>query len=329
MRFTKIIALVPAFFLLFSCEGNNPGKKSLSTLTLDMARKSLAEKYPKLPTDEILRQANGDKLYKDLQERYKQSLRALATETDRDGVKLVVLVMSPNVGKSLTLANTYGIPFITQSCNMMGIEYVDMTPAILAQKAEAISQMASDDNWSKEGAAFVGEQFSYLMTGYDCFKNGKKFPPGPKPATFGDMPPNENEVIDADKNVKYHITTNSQGLRMDHDLTFPKKKIRILFMGNTGVSCPELDDKLIPTYLLQQKYPAKEIINAGFQNYTIEDFLDLYMQKARFTEPDILVVCTSGEDILNYFFTQRNRYSRIQKVYRPSDNEVEFYEHLN
>ena len=222
MRFTKIIALVPAFFLLFSCEGNNPGKKSLSTLTLDMARKSLAEKYPKLPTDEILRQANGDKLYKDLQERYKQSLRALATETDRDGVKLVVLVMSPNVGKSLTLANTYGIPFITQSCNMMGIEYVDMTPAILAQKAEAISQMASDDNWSKEGAAFVGEQFSYLMTGYDCFKNGKKFPPGPKPATFGDMPPNENEVIDADKNVKYHITTNYLSKKEDQDTVHGK-----------------------------------------------------------------------------------------------------------
>ena len=100
-------------------------------------------------------------------------------------------------------------------------------------------------------------------------------------------------------------------------------------MGNTGVSCPDLDDKLIPTYLLQQKYPAKEIINAGFHNYTMEDFLDLYMEKGRYTEPDILVVCTSGEDILNYFFTQRNRYSRIQKVYRPSDNEVEFYEHLN
>ena len=100
-------------------------------------------------------------------------------------------------------------------------------------------------------------------------------------------------------------------------------------MGNSQIYCPYLDDKMTPTYLLQQKAPGKEFVNAGFSNYTIEDYLDLYLEKARYAEPDILVICTSGEDVLNYFFTQRNRYSRAQKLYKPSPVEEEFYSQLN
>ena len=102
-----------------------------------------------------------------------------------------------------------------------------------------------------------------------------------------------------------------------------------MFMGNGQIYCPYLDDKMTPTALLQQKSPGKEFINAGYANYTIEDYLDLYMQKARYAEPDILVLCTSGEDVFSYFFTQRNRYSRIQKLYKPTPVEEEFYKQLN
>ena len=326
---TKTIILFPFLFLLLVSAGCGGKKGGGGSFTLNVARKSLAEKYPKLPSDEILRQANGNKLYKELQERYRQSLRALATETDRDGVKLVVVVMSPDVGKSLTLANRYGFPFITQACNLMGIECLDMTPAMLAQRPEALAQMSSEGNWTKEGAVFVAEQLSYQLMSYDCLKLNKKSPTGPKPATFGDQPPKSDEVLDIDKNTKYHVTSNSQGLRLDHELTFPKKKQTIFFMGNSQIYCPYLDDKMTPTYLLQQKAPGKEFVNAGFSNYTIEDYLDLYLEKARYAEPDILVICTSGEDVLNYFFTQRNRYSRAQKLYKPSPVEEEFYSQLN
>lgn len=329
MKITKALIFLPAFFLLLCSGSCNNDKKKLGGLTYDMARKSLMEKYPKLPTDEIFRQATNGKLLNELKDRYKRGLNDLAIETDRDGAKLVVVIMSPDVGRSLSLANTSGIPYIQQLCNTMGIDCLDMTPAITTQHATSNGQSASEGNFNKAGAAVVAEQLSYLMLTYDCFKNNKPFPAGAKPETFGDAEPSKKDVIDEENGVKYYMTTNAQGLRMDHNITFPKKKQTIYFMGNAQIYSPLLDDKSIATHLLQEKYPNKEIINAGYLNYTMEDYASLYVEKGRYTEPDVVVVCTSGEDILSNFFTQRNRFARSKKIYKPSPVEDEFYSHLN
>ncbi len=289
----------------------------------------MIDKYPRSPGEEILRQPNGSKLYNELEGRYKESLSAMAIEADRDGAKLVVVVLTPDVGRSLSLANTYGIPFIVQSCNQLGIDCLDLSTILSTQDSNALIVGPSSGNWSKAGAAFVADQLSYLLLGYDCYKNTKPFPAVAKPATFGDLQPGKDEVLLGEKDIPLHLTTNSQGLRMDHDLTFPKKKQTILFMGDAEILCPYLDNQFSATSLLQKKYPGKEIINAGFLHYTIEDYVSLYVQKARYTEPDIVVVCTNGEDILDYFFSDRNRYSRDKRVYRPSDNEKEFYSQMN
>ena len=331
MKIIKTLTLLPALFVLLlagSCN-NNKNQKKLGGLTYDMARRSLNDKYPKLPTEEILRQASSGRLLNELKDRYKKGLNDLAIETDRDGAKLIVVVMSPDVGRSLSLANTMGIPYIVQLCNTMGIDCLDMTPILASQHAGSNGQNASEGNFNKGGSVVVAEQLSYLMLSYDCFKNNKPFPAGPKPETFGDLDPHKKEVIDEDKGVKLLLTTNSQGLRMDHNVTFPKKKQTVYFMGNAEIYSPLLDDKSISTYLLQEKYPAKEIINAGYLNYTMEDYLSLYVEKGRYTEPDLVVVCTNGEDILNCFFTQRNRFARSKKIYKPSPTEEEFYSHLN
>ncbi len=329
MKITKALIFLPAILVLLVAGSCSNDKKKLGGLTYDMARKSLNEKYPKLPTDEIFRQASSGRLYNELKDRYRRGLNDLAIETDRDGAKLVVVVMSPDVGRALSLSNTSGIPYIVQLCNTMGIDCLDMTPILASQHANSTGQSASEGNFSKGGAAVVAEQLSYLMLTYDCFKNNKKFPAGPKPETFGDAEPNKKEVIDEEKGVKYYLTTNSQGLRMDHNVTFPKKKQTIYFMGNAQIYSPLLDDNSIATHMLQEKYPAKEIINAGYLNYTIEDFAGQYVEKGRFTEPDVVVLCTSGEDILSNFFTQRNRFARSKKIYKPSPAEEEFYLHLN
>ena len=328
MNVNRLLFLSLLGALLFTGSCKNSGK-NINGFTSRIGRAAMVDKYPREPGEEIFRQASGSKLYNELEDRYKQSLQALQIETDRDGAKLVVVIMTPDVGKSLSLSNTYGVPYIVQACNLLGIDCLDLSTVIGGQETTALTQGPSEGNWSKDGSAFLSDQLSYLLLSYDCFKNTKPFPHISKPATFGDMPPRKDEVTNGEKDVPYHITSNAQGLRMDHELTFPKTKQTILFLGDAQLYSPYLDDKFIATYLLQKKYPAKEIINAGYMHYTLEDHLSLSLEKARFTEPDIVVVCTNGDDILDYFFTQRNRYSRAQRVYRPSDAEKEFYEHLN
>ena len=328
MKITTSILLLalPALLFWSSC---NSKSQHLNGFTSKIGRASMLEKYPKSPGEEILRQPYGSKLYSELEARYKESLAALQIETDRDGAKLVVVILTPDVGKSLNLTNTYSTPFIVQSCNLLGIDCLDLSAVLGGEDLSAMTQGPSAGNWSKAGSAFIADQLSYLVLGYDCFKNTKPFPAGQKPATFGDLKPHMDEVLEGEKNVSLHFTTNSQGLRIDHDVTFPKKKQTILFMGDAAILCPYLDDKLTPTALLQKKYPGKEIINAAYLHYTIEDYLSLYVEKTRYTEPDIVVVCTDGEDIFDYYFTDRNRYSRIVRVYRPTDAEKQFYNQLN
>ena len=323
-----VLSLITLIAISFSFGCNNSGK-NINGFTNKIGRAAMIEKYPKEPGEEIFRQASGTKLYNELEDRYKQSLSALQIETDRNGAKLVVVILTPDVGRALSLSSTYGIPYIVQTCNLLGIDCLDLSTVLATQEPAALTQGPSEGNWSKEGAGFIAEQLSYLLLGYDCYKNTKPFPAIPKPATFGDLPPHKDDVVDGDKGVSNHFTTNAQGLRMDHDLTFPKQKQTVLFMGDAQLLCPYLDNKFTPTYLLQQKYPAKEIINAAYLHYTIEDYLSLYLEKAKFTEPDIVVVCTNGDDILDYFFSQRNRYSRSQRVYRPSDEEKQFYSQMN
>ena len=100
----------------------------------------------------------------------------------------------------------------------------------------------------------------------------------------------------------------------------------MLFLGGTQLYSPFLDNNFIATILLQKKFPDKEIVNAGNTAYTLDDFLSLYREKARFTEPDVVFVCTNGDDILNFFFSQRNRFSRSQQKFDPSEVEQQFYE---
>ncbi len=327
MNFKKISLAFQATALFLGLAACNIKQKTINEMAFKAKRDRIVEEYPKIPHDEILQQITGNRLYSDLQESYKNSLIALKTETDYDCAKLVVAILTPQVGKYTTLGNSYGIPFIIKTCDNMGLDFYDFTPAILKKDVTEITQTPEDGSWSKEGAVFVANLLDSIIIKYDGNRSSKTLAQATKPATFGDLPPNENEVLD-EKVTPYHVKANAQGLRMDHLLTFPKKKQVVLILGDSRVYCPYLDNEFIPTAILQKRHPDKEIINAGMMNYTMDDYESLYKEKARFTEPDLVIVCTDGDNILEHYFSQRNRYSRSQKIYPPTAVEEDFYHAL-
>lgn len=318
-----ILLALPAMLLWSSCSD-----KKQAGLASRIARKSMADQFPKIPQDELLRDGKNSALYNELKDKYKQYLSALKTEVERDNAKLVVAVMSPEVGKFATAANTYGIPFITETCTNLGIDCVDYTPDI-SEWLEADPKHAPvESNFTKEGTAFMAGQLSGIIEKYSGYFSPVR-QTGPKPETFGDLNSKEDEVMDGEKNIPYRLTVNAQGLRMNHNLTFPKKKQTILFLGDGRIFNPYVDNEYIITELLQQKYPDMEIVNAGNLTYTMEDYYTLYVEKARFMEPDVVVVCTNGGDILDNYFSQRNKYSRSGRSYAPSQLERKFYQEIS
>eukprot|EP01030_Chromulinospumella_sphaerica_P024517 gene24517-24600_t len=170
-----------------------------------------------------------------------------------------------------------------------------------------------------------------VLVKYDDYHNATTFAEEERPETFGDLTAESEQVDDVDakkplqegERTNTKFTVNKQGLRMFHSVAFPKTRQRVLFLGDSRILNPFINDDHTITQQLQMRYPDKEILNAGHASYTMEDYLSLYREKSRYAEPDIVIVCTNGGDILDEYFSQRNRYARSEKVYRPTEQEHE------
>ena len=318
-----VLTLLLATALLNSgCRFKHRGGDEVAIL---IDRKEINDRYPKVMKDEILQESSGNKVYTELEDRYRRTLTEFKAAAENDCVKLVVVIVTPEVGKAATPANNFGIPYILETCSSLNIDCVDLTTQIAGNDISDLATIQEDINWSKNGSSYIANLFTNIILKYNSFRNTKVFADSLKAKIKGDLTPNDNEVLGGAMNLPYRLKVNAQGLRMDHNLTFPKKKQTVLFLGKSVIYQPYLDNDFIATSLLQNRFPDKEIINAGIEHYTLEDYLSLYVEHLRYAEPDLVVVCTDGNDILNYFFTQRNHYSRLKKSYSPTATERSFY----
>ena len=96
-------------------------------------------------------------------------------------------------------------------------------------------------------------------------------------------------------------------------------------MGDSAFFSPFLNDEYTIAAVLQQMFPDAEIMNTAIIGYTIDDYLTLWNEKAKYAEPDMVIVQTNGADITDLYFSQRNVVSRTHKPYYPTPNEEKFY----
>ncbi len=322
--FITAMAVVIAIGLV-GCKGKH---KSINEMAFDARKRKIIEDFPKVPHDEILQQMAGNRVYGELQLSYKNTLIALKTETDYDCTKLIVVIMTPEVGRNITLANTYGIPFILKACDNLGLDCYDLSPQLATKDIGEIALFPEEGIWSQTGAAYIADLLGEIIDKYSEQRSSKDPTGKAKPAVFGDLPPGIDEVQDEEKTTRFRLKGNAQGFRMDHNITFPKRKQHILILGDDKIFNQYLENSAIATALLQKRYPDKEIINAGMPHYTMDDFESLYREKARYVEADLLIVCTDGGDILDQYFSQRNKFSRQKKIYLPTNTEEDFYDQL-
>jgi hypothetical protein len=72
-------------------------------------------------------------------------------------------------------------------------------------------------------------------------------------------------------------------------------------------------------------FPDMVMMNTGIICYTLEDYVTLWNEKSKYSEPDIVIIQTNGGDITDYFFTHRNTLSRSHKPFQPTPVEEEYY----
>jgi hypothetical protein len=200
-----------------------------------------------------------------------------------------------------------------------------MTPAIASQDLKIITQTPRDGHWSKKGAEFLANQLAPIIKRHNSAKSKVSYKENERPETFGDLPPNDDEILDGGKDLPYHLRANAQGCRMTHDIKFPKTKKHILFLGGSQIYSPFLDNEFISTTLLEKQFPGAEIINTGMIASSVDDYLTLFEEKAKYAEPDLVIIQTNGGDITDMFFTNRNHLSRTHIPHLPSPTEEKYY----
>lgn len=324
-----LLAVSLLLVLCIGCEEKKTGELIADT-TPDQAREELLDTYSNVPEASAILQAgdSGMAVYAICKQRYTEQLTALKKEADAIGAKLIVTILSPEIGESVTKSTREGIPFIMETAAGLGLEAYDLTTPLAGYTAKQITQMPLDGHWSAEGSKIVAALYQPVIAAAKGVRSTKTFTDAERPATFGDLDSNQDVALDGGKNIPYQLVTNSQGLRMKTPLVFPKTKQRVLLLGDSQVYSPFLDNDQIFTSLLQQQLPDIEIMNAGVIGYTLDDCVGLLAEKAKFSEPDLIILVTNPNDIGDFYFTQRNRMARSKKAYTPTAAEAALYQQL-
>lgn len=321
----KIPLLLYSVFILAACGGDHS-----STGTPSGRKKELMSQYPEVPDPQFyLKDPRAQTVYKILESRYSLHLRSLKAMSDSLGAKLVMVVLTPEAGEAVTVNTQQGIPFLLTEAQKNNIDAFDLTPVLQKYKPTEITQMPKDGHWNAAGADIIAQELSKIVSVYSDHRSPVALPEAERPGIMGDLKPKANEILDGGKDLPYNLITNGQGFRMNSDLSFPKKKQRVLLFGDSQLYSPFLDNDKISTHLLQQKHPDKEIINAAVTGYTVDDHVTLLKEKAKYAEPDLIILVTNPNDITDMYFGQRNRLGRDPKGYEPAREEIDLYHVLH
>lgn len=335
MKKLFLITLVFPLSFLIACGSSDEKKQNTTAETkkeLAASKKAyqeienLNEEYVEIPDEKMLDNGGQNSaIYGEMKKRYKAQLAEFKQEVESTGAKFVVVIITPEVGQGITNRTRYGHPFIKSTCTDLGIEYYDLSPIIATQNAHVITQIPKDGHWSKKGAIFLADQLDPILKKHSDHRSTTTYKDTERPETFGDLAPSSEEVLDGGKDMPYRVIANAQGLRMSEDIKFPKTKQHVLFMGGSQIYSPFLDNEFISTNILAKRHPEMVIMNSGMISGCTDDFLSLWKEKAKYCEPDVVIVQTNGTDITDLFFTNRNHLARSKQPYFPSAEEEKYF----
>lgn len=230
----------------------------------------------------------GSKLLSSFSVVYEDHFSRLVHEIKLNRAEMIVLYI-PTVGYHTThkKAHHYCKIFFKELCKKYRGSYLDVTTSFVPFKNEHLYFLPEDGHLTRFANFLIADTLASILSSKGDFRSDYKFQS--RPELFGDLTPNHDEIWDYDPRLPYRVSTNSQGLRMNKDLSFPKKKQRILILGDSYTFGPYLNAPNTYPEILNKKFPEREFINAAKAGYTISDEVSLFLERGKYVEPDIII----------------------------------------
>ncbi|MBU2025273.1 MAG: hypothetical protein ABIC19_03640 [Patescibacteria group bacterium] len=258
-------------------------------------RKRAEQIVEELRSDPSLRAQNQELLKKTYEYFFSQFL----DETKKAQARLLVIYLPSDqydgVQREIMQDRRAFYKELTQKYN---VDFIDLAPAFLEYPSDIATLLPQNGHLSRFGNKLVVRELSrYIEINMDEIQSKVSYSPSERPKIMGFFEPNDDYICRISPVMPYRVITNKQGLRMEHDLEFPKTKKRILCLGDSFTFGPYLDNHDTFPQLLGAKYPQFEVINGGISSYTISDELKMFQEKTKYVEPDLVILQVLDNDI--------------------------------
>jgi len=267
----------------------------------------------KLPKHSLLEQFEAE---------YERRFSGLVREARRVKTKLVVFYV-PSEEHSRELGRT----FFRALAVKYGVDYIDMTEAFAGYPREVLTLHPVNAHLSPYGYRIIAERLSRYVAANADYRSGFLYET--RPRLLADLKPGVHRVDTGHARLPFIYTTNTQGFRRNQEVSFPKKGLRILCLGDSYTFGAYVHDHDTYPSQLERLLPSMEVINAGNVGYTISDEASLFIERAKYVEPDITILQALDNDLFDFFFFKRNQFNRKGRSFAPSSIEEKFIrEHL-
>ena len=290
----------------FQRRGNHPVAilSAIDYLKFLVMKREIVKKRPELKD---LLTVEGELLRKELEKNYSQAMGELVAAVENAKARLLILYIPADrwEGRDWALMRDY----VRELTTRHQLDFVDMVPVFKKYPSEYVKMLPKDIHLSRFGHKLVAGELVQALEKYQGYQAGTNYEG--EPVLLGDIKPSLNVVWGYElTRMPYEVVTNRHGFRKECDLDIPKKRQRILILGDSITFGSYLAGHDTYPEILEGWCPETEVINAGVWGYTITDELSLFKSRAKQAAPDIVVLQIFDNDLVDLLSHQRNVFAR-------------------
>ena len=279
----------------------------------------------KLPPDvfKALYEDVGTELREEFFARYEHEFAKLVAAHREIGTMLVVLYIPSGKGRS-----RFEQPrrFFRELAAQYGVEFVDATEVLGQHSLKKVTLLPFNGHLSRFGNQVVADVMVPLLERHSGHRMSKPF--AKHPGVLGDLEPNSRTLWELAPDVPYRVVADKYGFRKTEDFDIATTKQKVLILGDSFSFGPYLANHDTYPSILNARLEDALVINAAIAGYTITSETSLFLEQARYVNPDITVLQVFDNDITGLFYFKQNFFHREhqRRLFEPTPTERAFIE---
>lgn len=271
----------------------------------------------------------GRDVLDEFESRYEEHFTALVRDVGSVHSRLIVVYIPSGEYRSKQEIMAATRQFYHTLCQRHKVDILDLTDEFMKHPTELVTLLPQNEHLSRFGNRVVAEAIAcHIRAHLGDYRSAYRCADTDRSKRFGDLQPDNDRIWEYPATMPYFVDVNSQGLRLDYDITFPKTKQRIVILGDSFTFGPFLENHDTFPGMLRKLVPEREFVNAGVCGYTITDEASLFAARAKYLEPDITILQVLDNDLYGLFYFKQNEFDRQGRTFQPSEKQRAFLKAL-